>query len=69
MVIPNSVFYMLTSGLQLLRQDRSLAPANDLHRWKAILVNHAEVLFRLAEYFLARVLLETKQNLEKGGSR
>ena len=46
-----------------------LAPADDLQRRKAKLVNHSEVLFGLSQDFLAWVLLEAKQNFEEGRRR
>ena len=57
------------SGLYLLSQYRSLAPAYDLQRRKAKLVNHSEALLSLLQDFLAWVLLEAKQNFEEGCSR
>ena len=61
--VPSAFCFLL-----LPRQYRSLTPANDLQRRKAILVNHAEALIGLAQYFLAWMLLEAKQYFEEGGS-
>src|SRR4030095_8598370 len=57
-----------SSALQLLSEDRSLAPAYNLQRRKAKLVNHSEALLSLPQDFFARVLLEAKQNFEEGCS-
>src|SRR6266511_82288 len=51
--------------LELLSQRRCLAPADDLHGWKAILVNQTEVLVSLAQYFPSWMRLEAKQDFEE----
>jgi hypothetical protein len=61
--------FCILCGLYLLSQDRSLAPAYDLQRRKAKLVNHSEALLSLLQDFLAGVLLEAKQNFEEGCGR
>ena len=52
--------YLRLVDPELPGEHGSLAPANDLQRRKAILMNHAEVAIRLAEYFFSWMRLEAK---------
>ena len=55
--------------LQFLSENRGLAPADNLQRREAILVDDAEMLLGLAEYFFAGNLFKAEQDFKKRRGR
>ena len=51
--------------LNLLREDRRLAPADHMLWWKAILMHDPEVVFRSANHFRWWMALEPEEYLEE----
>ena len=52
-------------SLDLLREDSSLAPTDNLHRWEPILMDHAEAFISLVKDFLAWMFLEAEENFKE----